>query len=80
MHNYVMVIRKGNEMKRKFVTRDIRTIVNEFSKRTHEQSGSYAYSAGYLESMIVGLIADAPRHKQVECLASLQSANFSLGK
>jgi hypothetical protein len=80
MHNYVIVIRKGNEMKRKFVTRDIRTIVNEFSKRTHEQSGSYAYSAGYLESMIVGLIADAPRHKQVECLASLQSANFSLGK
>jgi hypothetical protein len=80
MHNYVIVIRKGNEMKRKFVTRDIRTIVNEFSKRTHEQSGSYAYSAGYLESMIVGLIADAPRHKQVECLASFQSANFSLGK
>jgi hypothetical protein len=74
------VIRKGNEMKRKFVTRDIRTIVNEFTKRTYEQSGTYAYPAGYLESMIVGLIADAPRHKQVECLASLQSANYTLGK
>jgi hypothetical protein len=74
------VIRKGNEMKRKFVARDIRTIVNEFTTRTHEQSGSYAYPAGYLESMIIGLIADAPRHKQVECLASLQCANYSLGK
>ena len=66
--------------KRKFVARDIQTIVNEFSKRTFEQSGSYSYAAGYLESMIIGLIADVPRHKQVECLASLQSANFSLGK
>jgi hypothetical protein len=81
MHNYFIVIRKGNEMnKRKFVARDIHTIVNEFSKRTYEQSGSYAYPAGYLESMIVGLIADAPRHKQVECLALLQSANFTLGQ
>jgi hypothetical protein len=76
-----MMIRKGNEMnKRKFVARDIQTIVNEFSKRTYEQSGSYSYAAGYLESMIIGLIADAPRRTQVECLALLQSANFSLGK
>ena len=67
-------------MKRKFVVRDIRTIVTEFSKRTCEQSGSYSYPAGYLESMVINLIADAPRHKQVECLALLQSANFTLGK
>lgn len=67
-------------MKRKFVARDIQTIVNEFSKRTFEQAGSYSYSAGYLESMIVSLIADAPRRKQLECLISLQSANFTTGK
>lgn len=66
--------------KRKFVARDIQTIVGEFSKRTYEQSGSYAYSAGYLENMVINLIADAPRHTQVECLALLQSANYSLGK
>jgi hypothetical protein len=77
----IMMIRKGTEMnKRKFVARDIQTIVNEFSKRTYEQSGSYSYAAGYLESMIVGLIADAPRRTQVQVLASLQSANFTLGK
>jgi hypothetical protein len=76
-----MMMRKGNEMKkRKFVARDIRTIVNEFSKRTYDQSGSYAYPAGYLESMIISLLADAPRSKQVECLASLQCANYDLGK
>ena len=63
--------------KRKFVARDIHTIVNEFSKRTYEQSGSYAFAAGCLESMIVNLIADAPRHKQVECLALLQSPIIS---
>lgn len=66
--------------KRKFVARDIQTIVGEFSKRTYEQSGSYAYSAGYLESTVINLIADAPRHTQVEYLALLQSANYSLGK
>ena len=66
--------------KRKFVARDIKTIVNEFSTRTFEQSGSYSYSAGYLESMIIGLLADAPRSKQVECLALLQCANYNLGK
>ena len=66
--------------KRKFVARDIQTIVNEFSKRTFEQSGSYSYAAGYLESLLVTALADAPRRTQVECLALLQSANYSLGK
>lgn len=66
--------------KRKFTANDIRTIANEFSKRSFEQSGSYSYAAGYLESMLVTALADAPRRTQVECLALLQSANYSLGK
>jgi hypothetical protein len=62
--------------KRKFVIRDIQTVLRSFSERTREQSGSYSYSSGYLESMVAQLLADAPRHKQVECLSLLMSANF----
>jgi hypothetical protein len=62
--------------KRKFVIRDIQSILRSFSERTREQCGSYSYSSGYLESMIAGLLADAPRHKQVECLNLLMNANF----
>jgi hypothetical protein len=62
--------------KRKFVIRDIQSVLRSFSERTREQSGSYSYSSGYLESMVAQLIADAPRHKQVECLNLLMSANF----
>jgi hypothetical protein len=62
--------------KRKFVIRDIQSVLRSFSERTRDQSGSYSYSSGYLESMVAQLLADAPRHKQVECLSLLMSANF----
>ena len=62
--------------KRKFVIRDVQSVLRSFVERTREQSGSYSYSSGYLESMVAQLIADAPRHKQVECLNLLMSANY----
>ena len=62
--------------KRKFVKSDIVSVLKSFSDRTYEQALSHSFAAGYLESMLANAIADMPRHKQLECLKSLQSANY----
>lgn len=62
--------------KRRFVKTDIMGVLKSFSNRTYEQALSHSYAAGYFESMLANVIADLPRHKQVECLALLQSANY----
>jgi len=63
--------------KRRFVKTDIASVLKSFSNRTYEHALSHSYAAGYFESMLANVIADLPRHKQVECLALLQSANYS---
>ena len=63
--------------KRRFVKTDIASVLKSFANRTYEQALSHSYAAGYFESMLANVIADLPRHKQVECLALLQSANYS---
>jgi|GEM_PF-4698693 len=63
--------------KRRFVKTDIMGVLKSFSDRTYEQALSHSYAAGYFESMLANVIADLPRHKQVECLALLQSANYN---
>ena len=62
--------------KRRFVKRDIMGVLKSFSNRTYEQALSHSFAAGYFESMLANVLADLPRHKQVECLALLQSANY----
>ena len=62
--------------KRRFVKTDIMGVLKSFSNRSYEQALSLSYAAGYFESMLANVIADLPRHKQVECLALLQSANY----
>jgi hypothetical protein len=63
--------------RRKFVKTDIAGVLKSFANRTYDQCGSFNYAAGVYESMLANVIADLPRHKQVECLALLQSANYS---
>lgn len=63
--------------KRRFVKRDIVSVLKSFSNRTYEQALSHSYAAGYFESMLANVLADLPRHKQVECLTLLQSANYN---
>jgi hypothetical protein len=62
--------------KRKFVKSDIVSVLKSFSNRTYEQALSHSFAAGYLESMLASAIVDMPRHKQLECLKSLQNANY----
>ena len=63
--------------KRRFVKTDIMGVLKSFSNRTYEQASSHSFAAGYFESMLANVLADLPRHKQVECLALLQSANYN---
>jgi hypothetical protein len=63
--------------RRRFVKTDIAGVLKSFANRTYDQCGSFNYAAGVYESMLATVIADLPRHKQVECLALLQSANYS---
>jgi hypothetical protein len=63
--------------KRRFVKTDIASVLKSFSNRTYEQALSHSYAAGYFESMLANVIAELPRHKQMECLALLQSANYN---
>jgi len=62
--------------KRKFVKSDIVSVLKSFSNRTYEQALSHSFATGFLESMLANAIVDMPRHKQLECLKSLQSANY----
>jgi hypothetical protein len=63
--------------KRRFVKTDIAGVLKSFANRTYDQCGSFNYAAGVYESMLANVIAELPRHKQMECLALLQSANYS---
>ena len=62
--------------KRKFVKSDIVSVLKSFSNRTYEQALSHSFATGFLESMLASAIVDMPRHNQLECLKSLQNANY----
>ena len=52
---------------------EISAIVNEMTDATRDHHDSYAFAAGYLGSMLAGLIADLPKHKQAEAIRTLQA-------
>lgn len=51
---------------------EIANELRETSKVSMETKGSYAYATGMYESIIVGLVADLPKHKQLEVMRTLQ--------
>lgn len=46
--------------------------LRETSKVSMEKKGSYAYATGVYESIIAGLVADLPKHKQAEVMRTLR--------
>lgn len=57
---------------------DIAAELRETSQVSMETKGSYAYATGVYESMIANLVADLPRHKQLEVIRGLESARKSM--
>lgn len=52
--------------------------LRETSKVSMETKGSYAYATGMYESIIASLVADLPKHKQLEVIRSLESGRKSM--
>lgn len=54
--------------------------LRETSKVSYETKGSYAYATGMYESIIAGLVADLPKHKQLEVMRTLAWAREQMQK
>lgn len=57
---------------------DIAAELRETSKVCLNTMGSYAYATGTYESILANLVADLPKHKQVEVMRILKSTQKSL--
>jgi hypothetical protein len=51
---------------------EIANELRETSKVCMEVKGSYSYATGVYESIIAGLVADLPKHKQAEVMRTLR--------
>ena len=47
-------------------SRETNDAINEFTKASYDNHGTYAYAAGYLESMIKEVILQLPKAKRAE--------------
>ena len=59
---------------------DIAAELRDTSQVSMQTKGSYSYATGYYESIIAGLVADLPKHKQMEVIRGLQSARERMQK
>ena len=59
---------------------EISAVAKEFSKVTRDEFDSYAFACGAYESMLAGIVADLPKHKQAEVLRHLQSMTAKYAK
>jgi len=53
---------------------EFRIAVKEFSNLKFQEIGSYAYSAGYLESLVVNMFASLSKKEQKFYLQQMQEA------
>lgn len=60
-------------MTAKFTYSDIMTTLKQVSEVTYEKYGSHSYAAGMFESSLASLVADLPRHKQVEFIRHMEA-------
>jgi hypothetical protein len=47
---------------------------------SYEDKGSFSYACGTFQSMLSGLVADLPKHKQAEFLKTLEQAMKRVGQ
>jgi hypothetical protein len=68
-----MMIEKDVKMA-KFTYVEIANELRDTSKISLETKGSYSYVTGLYESILAGLVADLPQHRQAEVMRSLRLA------
>ena len=57
--------------KRKIEKDEIKSALTSFIGATYQEFNSHSYATGYMESLLVSILVDMPRHKQVEVLTQL---------
>ena len=57
--------------KRKIEKDEIKSALTSFIGATYQKFDSHSYATGYMESLLVSILVDMPRHKQVEVLTQL---------
>jgi hypothetical protein len=57
--------------KRKIEKDEIKSALTSFVGATYQEFNSHSYATGYMESLLVSILVDMPRHKQVEVLTQL---------
>ena len=60
-------------MTAKFTHSEIMNTMKQLSEVTYDKYGSHSYAAGMFESSLASLVADLPRHKQVEFIRHMEA-------
>ena len=55
----------------KYTYSEVSRVTNQFCDASYDKHGSFSHACGALESMLALVIADMPRHKQAELIATL---------
>ena len=59
---------------------DLLAATNDFANLSYEDKGSFSYACGTFQSMLVTLVADLPKHKQLEFIKTLEQATLRVGQ
>lgn len=58
----------------------MKIVLKAFNDAAHERYGSHSYSAGYLESMVVEMLAHTPKRYQKALISSMVTVTQRLEK
>lgn len=53
---------------------DLLSVTNDFADLSYKDKGSFSYACGTFQSMLVELVMDLPKHKQMEFLKTMEHA------
>ena len=77
-HGKIVVYIKSNLMyntpMNKLNYSDVAASIKSFSNASYEDHGSFSYACGTFESMLSYLVAELPKHKQMEFMKALDQA------
>ena len=59
---------------------DLLAATNDFANLSYEDKGSFSYACGSFQSMLATLVADLPKHKQLEFIKTLEQATLRVGQ
>ncbi len=59
---------------------DLLAATNDFANLSYKDKGSFSYACGSFQSMLATLVADLPKHKQLEFVQTLERAVQRVGE